>query len=54
MGRSGEEMLAWLFRRHSETFMTEHQFDHVETALEEAGVRERAPPQPRGRSPSPT
>src|ERR671937_1234556 len=43
MGHSGEEMLSWLFRRHAETFFTEHQFDHVETALEEAGIRQRSP-----------
>ena len=40
-GRSGEELLAWLFRRHSERFMREHHFDHVEVALAEAGVYER-------------
>lgn len=45
MGRSGENLLGWLFRRHSEAFMTEHQLGHVETALEEAGVRRRAPRQ---------
>lgn len=43
VGRSGEDLLGWLFRRHSEVFMTEHQFEHVETALEEAGVRRRPP-----------
>ena len=43
MGHSTEEMLSWLFRRHAEIFSTEHQFEHVETALEEAGVRQRAP-----------
>jgi adenylate cyclase len=43
VGRSGEDLLGWLFRRHSEAFMTEHQFDHVEVALEEAGVRRRPP-----------
>ncbi len=37
MGHSGEQMLGWLFRRHAEAFFTEHQFEHVETALEEAG-----------------
>jgi adenylate cyclase len=42
-GRSGEDLLGWLFRRHSEVFLTEHQFEHVETALEEAGVRPRTP-----------
>lgn len=42
-GRSGEELLTWLFRRHSETFFLEHQFQHVETALRSAGVREEAP-----------
>jgi adenylate cyclase len=41
MGHSGEQMLAWLYRRHSEIFITGHQFDHVETALEEAGIRRR-------------
>ena len=43
MGHSGEQMLGWLLRRHSEVFLTEHQFDHVETALEEAGIRIRPP-----------
>jgi adenylate cyclase len=43
-GRSGEEMLSWLFRRHAEVYMTEHQFQHVETALEHAGVRLRPEP----------
>ncbi len=42
-GRSGEDLLGWLFRRHSEVFMSEHQFEHVETALEHAGVRPRPP-----------
>jgi adenylate cyclase len=42
-GRSGEDLLGWLFRRHSEVFMTEHQFEHVEAALEDAGVRPRTP-----------
>ncbi len=41
MGRSGEDLLGWLFRRHSEVFGTAHQLDHVETALEDAGVRRR-------------
>lgn len=40
-GRSGEDLLAWLFRRHSESFMRQHHFDHAEVALEEAGVYER-------------
>jgi adenylate cyclase len=43
VGHSGEEMLGWLFRRHSEAFLAEHQFDHVEAALEEAGIRPRTP-----------
>jgi adenylate cyclase len=42
-GRSGEDLLGWLFRRHSEVFMTEHQFEHVKVALEHAGVRRRPP-----------
>jgi adenylate cyclase len=40
-GRSGEDLLGWLFRRHAEAFMTEHLFSHVETALERAGLRPR-------------
>jgi adenylate cyclase len=44
MGHSGEQMLGWLFRRHAETFFTEHQFEHIETALEEAGIRQRSAP----------
>ena len=43
LGHSGEQMLGWLYRRHSERFLVEHQIDHVETALEEAGVRRRTP-----------
>ena len=43
MGHSGEQMLGWLFRRHAEQFSSEHLFDHVETALEEAGIRPRSP-----------
>jgi adenylate cyclase len=42
-GRSGEDLLGWLFRRHSEVFLAEHQFEHVEAALEDAGVRPRPP-----------
>lgn len=38
-GRSGEDLLGWLYRRHSEGFQTEHLLEHVETALEQAGVR---------------
>jgi adenylate cyclase len=41
MGHSGEEMLAWLYRRHSETFTAQHLLEHVETALELAGVEQR-------------
>jgi adenylate cyclase len=44
MGHSGEQMLGWLFRRHAETFFAEHQFEHIETALEEAGIRQRSAP----------
>lgn len=42
-GRSGEDLLGWLFRRHSEVFQAEHMLAHVETALEEAGVHTRSP-----------
>jgi hypothetical protein len=41
IGRSGEDLLGWLFRRHSETFHREHQYQHAETALEDAGVYQR-------------
>jgi adenylate cyclase len=44
-GRSGEDLLGWLYRRHSEAFETEHLIDHVETALEDAGVHRREPRQ---------
>ncbi len=47
-GRSGEDLLGWLFRRHSEVFQTQHLFDHVETALEEAGVHRREPARTEG------
>jgi adenylate cyclase len=43
MGHTGEELLSWLFRRHAEAYSAQHQFDHVETALEEAGIRQRSP-----------
>jgi hypothetical protein len=43
MGHTGEQMLDWLFRRHAEIFLKEHQFDHVEAALQEAGIRQRPP-----------
>jgi adenylate cyclase len=43
MGHSTEQLLGWLYRRHAEAFLAEHQFEHVETALEEAGVRQRVP-----------
>ena len=46
MGRSGEDLLGWLYRRQMEAFMTAHQVDHVETALEDAGVRRRPPRMP--------
>jgi adenylate cyclase len=42
-GQSTEQMVGWLFRRHSEAFLAEHQFEHVETALEQAGIRPRVP-----------
>jgi adenylate cyclase len=47
-GRSGEDLLGWLYRRHSEVFETEHLFDHVETALEDAGVHRKEPRQVEG------
>jgi adenylate cyclase len=43
VGQSGEQMLGWLYRRHAEGFYAEHEFGHVETALEEAGIRPKSP-----------
>jgi adenylate cyclase len=43
MGHTGEQLLAWLYRRHAEDYLLEHQFEHVEAALDEAGVRQRSP-----------
>jgi adenylate cyclase len=43
IGRSGEDLLGWLFRRHAEVFQTEHMLEHVETALEDAGVHRKQP-----------
>lgn len=45
IGRSGEDLQGWLFRRHLDILGVEHQFEHVETALERAGVRRRPPRQ---------
>jgi adenylate cyclase len=42
IGQSGESLLAWLYRRHAEGFFLEHQYGHVESALEQAGVRQAA------------
>ena len=42
-GRLGEILIGWLLRRHAEVFLIEHQFGHVESALEAAGVRPRTP-----------
>ena len=47
-GRSGEDLLGWLYRRHSEKFDLEHMFGHLETALEEAGVHRRQETRPQG------
>lgn len=42
IGRSGEDFLGWLFRRHTDNFAVAHQFEHVEAGLELAGVRRRS------------
>jgi adenylate cyclase len=47
-GRSAEDLLAWLYRRHAEKFEAEHMFEHVETALEAAGVHRREPQRTEG------
>lgn len=41
VGRQGEDLLGWLFRRHSEKYELEHMFGHLETALESAGVHRK-------------
>jgi len=40
---SADEVMNWLLRRHGDAFLAEHQFLHVETALDEAGIRQRSP-----------
>jgi adenylate cyclase len=45
-GRSGEDLLTWLYRRHSEAFLLEHTIEHAEVALENAGVHRRRDPHP--------
>jgi adenylate cyclase len=42
----GEQWAAWLYRRHSETFTTEHRVVHGEEDLERAGIRRRKPVDP--------
>lgn len=42
----GELFAAWLYRRHSETFVVEHRVLHGEEDLERAGIRPRAPVDP--------
>jgi class 3 adenylate cyclase len=44
IGQSGEDLLGWLFRRHSEVFQAAHRLEHVETALDDADVRARPVP----------
>jgi adenylate cyclase len=43
LGHHGEQMLGWMFRRHADTFFVEHEFEHVETALDRAGIRVKSP-----------
>jgi adenylate cyclase len=38
------ELVAWLYRRHFEAYSTRHRIDHVETALDHAGLRRKATP----------
>jgi class 3 adenylate cyclase len=42
----GELFAAWLYRRHSETFVVEHRVVHGEDDLERAGIHRRGPAQP--------
>jgi adenylate cyclase len=41
-----ERLVGWLYRRHFEAYATRHRLEHVETALEEAGLRRMHPPHP--------
>lgn len=41
-----ERLVIWLYRRHQEHYTTEHLIEHVESALEEAGVAPRRPTRP--------
>jgi adenylate cyclase len=39
-----ERLVGWLYRRHFETYATEHRVSHVETALQEAGLHPKPAP----------
>jgi adenylate cyclase len=47
VGTSGEAFLCWLFRRHPDKCELEHTFDHLETALENAGVHRKQERRPK-------
>jgi adenylate cyclase len=41
-----ERLEGWLYQRHFEAYSTRHRLDHVEAALEKAGLRRAHPPHP--------
>jgi hypothetical protein len=47
-GRSGEDLLGWLYRRHLEVFEMENMFGHVETALRKQECIDEHLGKPRG------
>jgi adenylate cyclase len=36
------KLVGWLYKRHFETYATEHRIEHIETALEHAGLHRKA------------
>jgi adenylate cyclase len=38
------QLVTWLYRRHFEAYSTRHRIDHVETALDHAGLRRKPTP----------
>jgi len=41
-----ERLVGWLYRRHFEAYSTRHRLDHVEAALDAAGLHRMHPPHP--------
>jgi adenylate cyclase len=41
-----ERLVGWLYRRHFDAYATQHRLEHVETALEAAGLHRKPAPHP--------